>query len=69
MHIALVKELAANRFSGPTLEQDIVGDHDRGTTGYFHQGFDVLEEIELFVEVWPGTGRMTSTMARIRHAA
>ena len=42
-------ELAAHRFAGPALEQDVVGHHDGCRTAYREHVGDVLDEIQLLV--------------------
>ncbi len=47
--VALRQQVLADGLSGSALEEDVVGDDDRTAAAHLHQGFDVLDEIELFV--------------------
>ena len=49
MHVALCQKVLADGFSGSALEEDVVGDDDRGSAIDPQQGLDVLDEVELFV--------------------
>src|SRR5512147_1899115 len=49
MHIALVQELSPDGFTRPTFKEDVVRDHNCGSTILLQQGFDVLDEVELLV--------------------
>lgn len=45
VHIAFVKEFAANGFAGSAFEEDVIGDDDGGASLDFQERLDVLEEI------------------------
>ena len=49
MDLALVQQFPADRLPCSALEEDIVGNNDRRAAVLLQQGFNVLEEVELFV--------------------
>ena len=55
MHIALLQQPPPHRLARAALEQDVVGDDDRGAPVDGEQRPDVLQEVELR-EAGPGLG-------------
>ena len=56
-------QLFADRFTGPALKQDIVGQNDRGMAVRFQHGADMLDKVQLLVagrhpEILPVVGQV-----------
>ncbi len=49
MNIALLHEIATNRFTGPALEQHVVRHNDCAATIHFEKRLNVLDEVQLLV--------------------
>jgi hypothetical protein len=49
VQVEVGEQLAADRLASSALEEDVVGQHDRGTTVGVEDRHDVLDEVELFV--------------------